>query len=117
MEGHEQLQPDLEFRGLGFTCRLMSYPFLVYLVFYIADPNHKTRYPEEGVGYEPLGRVSIHIPHQSELNHATPPATPSEPARDNVISRWGPRTISGSAFRLSTAQGSYRHTFTNCEPT
>ena len=24
----------------------------------ITDPNHKTRYPKKGVGYEPLGRVA-----------------------------------------------------------
>ena len=26
------------------------------LFFKITDPNHKTRYPKKGVGYEPLGR-------------------------------------------------------------
>ena len=30
-------------------------PFLRYLIFYITDPNHKSRYPKKGVGYEPLG--------------------------------------------------------------
>ena len=32
-------------------------PFLGRLLFKITDPNHKTRYPKKGVGYEPLGRV------------------------------------------------------------
>ena len=32
-------------------------PFLGYLLFYVTDPNHKTRYPKKGVGYEPLGGV------------------------------------------------------------
>ena len=32
-------------------------PFLRYLIFHRTDPNHKTRYPQEGVGYDPLGRV------------------------------------------------------------
>ena len=31
--------------------------FLGRLLFKITDPNHKTRYPKKGVGYEPLGRV------------------------------------------------------------
>ena len=31
-------------------------PFLGYLFFKITDPNHKTRYPKKGVGYEPLGK-------------------------------------------------------------
>ena len=30
-------------------------PFLGRLLFEITDPNHKTRYPKKGVGYEPLG--------------------------------------------------------------
>ena len=30
-------------------------PFLGRLLFKITDPNHKTRYPKTGVGYEPLG--------------------------------------------------------------
>ena len=30
-------------------------PFLGRLLFKITDPNHKTRYPKKGVGYEPLG--------------------------------------------------------------
>ena len=34
-------------------------PFLERLLFKIADPNHKTRYPKNGVGYEPLGRASL----------------------------------------------------------
>ena len=29
--------------------------FLGRLLFKITDPNHKTRYPKKGVGYEPLG--------------------------------------------------------------
>ena len=35
-----------------------SYPvsFLGRLPFKIKDPNHKTRYPKKGVGYEPLGK-------------------------------------------------------------
>ena len=39
------------------TCRLIPYPFFGYLLFYIADPDHKIRirYPRKGVGYEPLG--------------------------------------------------------------
>ena len=28
--------------------------FLGCLLFKITDPNHKTRYPKKGVGYEPL---------------------------------------------------------------
>ena len=32
-------------------------PFLGRLLFKIIDPNHKTRYPKKGVGYEPLGRL------------------------------------------------------------
>ena len=32
-------------------------PFLGRLLFKITDPNHKTRYPKKGVGYEPLGRA------------------------------------------------------------
>ena len=32
-------------------------PVLGYIHFYIADPNHGTRYPKKGVRYEPLGRV------------------------------------------------------------
>ena len=27
-------------------------------MFYITDPNHKTRYPKQGVGYDPLGKAS-----------------------------------------------------------
>ena len=34
--------------------------FSVYLLFYITDPNHKTRYPRNGVGYEPLGIERVH---------------------------------------------------------
>ena len=32
-------------------------PFLGRLLCKITDPNHKTRYPKKGVGYEPLGKV------------------------------------------------------------
>ena len=32
-------------------------PFLRCLLFKITGPNHKTRYPKQGVGYEPLGRA------------------------------------------------------------
>ena len=28
-------------------------PFLRYLLFFLTDPNHKTRYPKKGVGHEP----------------------------------------------------------------
>ena len=34
-------------------------PFLGRLLFKIAGPNHKTRYPKKGVGYEPLGSVKV----------------------------------------------------------
>ena len=47
-------------RGLGFRGLprgSYSTPFLGRLLFKITDPNHKTRYPKKGVGYEPLGRV------------------------------------------------------------
>ena len=42
-----------------YTLPVGSYPspFLGYLLFYITDPNHKTRYPKKGVGYEPPGTV------------------------------------------------------------
>ena len=30
-------------------------PFYRYLIFYITDPNHKARYPKQGVGHDPLG--------------------------------------------------------------
>ena len=45
--------------GLGFNLPRGSYPtpFLGRLLFKITDPNHKTRYPKKGVGYEPLGTV------------------------------------------------------------
>ena len=38
-----------------------SYPtfFLGFLLFYITDPSHKTRYPKQGVGYETLGLGNI----------------------------------------------------------
>ena len=41
----------------GFKVPRGSYPtpFLGRLLFKITDPNHKTRYPKKGVGYEPLG--------------------------------------------------------------
>ena len=32
-------------------------PSLGRLLFKITYPNHKTRYPKKGVGYEPLGNV------------------------------------------------------------
>ena len=32
-------------------------PFLGRLLFKITDPNHKTRYPKKGLGYEPLGNA------------------------------------------------------------
>ena len=34
-----------------------SYPTPLFgrLLFKITDPDHKTRYPKKGVGYEPLG--------------------------------------------------------------
>ena len=35
-------------------------PFLGYILFYIGDPNHKTRYPKKG-GYEPLGNVEFGV--------------------------------------------------------
>ena len=39
-------------------------PFGGYLLFYITDPNHKTRYPKKGVGYEPLGTLQyLLLPH------------------------------------------------------
>ena len=31
-------------------------PFLGFLLFYLTDPNHKTRYPKTGVGYKPWFR-------------------------------------------------------------
>ena len=34
-------------------------PFLGRLLFKITDPNHKTRYPKNGVGYEPLGMSGL----------------------------------------------------------
>ena len=40
-------------------------PVLGYLIFYIADPNHKTRYPKKGVGYEPLGKAWRLVPEMS----------------------------------------------------
>ena len=27
----------------------------------MTDPKHKTRYPQKGVGYEPLGRVGSRV--------------------------------------------------------
>ena len=30
---------------------------IVWTDFKTTDPNHNTRYPKKGVGYEPLGRV------------------------------------------------------------
>ena len=53
----------LEFRVSGFQARGLprgSYPtpFLGHLLLKITDPNHKTRYPKKGLGYEPLGRMS-----------------------------------------------------------
>ena len=33
-------------------------PFLGRLLFKTADPNHRTRYPKKGIGYEPLGRAT-----------------------------------------------------------
>ena len=45
---------------LKYACMLRPYPFSVYLLFYITDPNHKTRYPRNGVGYEPLGIERVH---------------------------------------------------------
>ena len=62
---------SLDFRGLGLLVPVLfhfiltiprrSYPtpLLGRLLFKITDPNHKTRYPKKGVGYEPLGRVFI----------------------------------------------------------
>ena len=46
--------------------RVGSYPspFFVYLLFYITDPNHKTRYPKKGVGYEPLGKILTRNPFE-----------------------------------------------------
>ena len=38
-------------------------PFFGRLLFKITDPNHKTRYPKKGIGYEPLGRVCGPPPH------------------------------------------------------
>ena len=32
-------------------------PVLGHLLFYIAETNHKTRYPKKGVGHEPLGTI------------------------------------------------------------
>ena len=34
-------------------------PSLGRLLFKIADPNHKTRYPKKGAGYEPLGIMRV----------------------------------------------------------
>ena len=45
------------FRVWGLPIGSYPTPFLRYLLFYIGDPNHKTRYPQKGVGYVPLGRV------------------------------------------------------------
>ena len=36
-------------------------PFLGRLLLKITGPNHKTRYPKRGVGYEPLGISYIYI--------------------------------------------------------
>ena len=49
---------DLVF-GFRVSYRVIPYPFLIpgYLLFYIADPKHKTRYPQKGVGYDSLGLV------------------------------------------------------------
>ena len=43
------------------TLPVGSYPTpgLGYLLFYIPDPHHKTRYPKKGVGYEPTGILLI----------------------------------------------------------
>ena len=42
-------------------------PFLGYLLFYITDPSHKSRYPQKGVGYEPLGKAPVLSPNPSLL--------------------------------------------------
>ena len=42
-------------------------PLLGRLLFKITGPNHKTRYPKKGVGYEPLGiLLASQIPVPSE---------------------------------------------------
>ena len=58
---------ELKFTGgFGFGFRVSEWPvgsyptpFLGYLLFYTTDPNHRTRCPKKGVGYEPLGRLEV----------------------------------------------------------
>ena len=56
---------DFGFRVCGFCVGSLvpigsySTPFLGRLLFKITDPNHKTRYPKKGVGYEPLGNIGF----------------------------------------------------------
>ena len=53
---HHLLLPRQIFKPQCYTLPVGSYPtpFLGYLLFYTTNPNHKTRYPRKGVGYEPL---------------------------------------------------------------
>ena len=54
-------QVDEEVSSEGLPTGLYPTPFLGYRLFYTTAPNHKTRYSKKGVGYEPLGRVSLEL--------------------------------------------------------
>ena len=63
------------------TYGLTPYPFLRYLLLKIRDPNHKTRYLKEGVGYDPLGTTEDFRSGQNRLN-----LTRSSPSRCTATS-------------------------------
>ena len=70
-------------------------PFLGYLLFYIADPDHKIRirYPRKGVGYEPLGSFDD--------------GSRSFPIKSLAYRTSGPvRVADGTRFRLQGSQSS-----------
>ena len=59
---------------------------LGYLLFYIADPSHKTRYPKQGVGYEPLCRDTTSCNSFRKVARAPKSLCESEVARTALVS-------------------------------
>ena len=62
--------------GRGVPVGSYPTPCLRYLLFYTTDPNHRTRHPNTGVGYEPLGRsystsINDHKPKAADFPDIT----------------------------------------------
>ena len=52
-------KPENDIREVAPYLEAHTLPLFWGAYLKITDPNHKTRYPKKGVGYEPLGRVWV----------------------------------------------------------